>query len=65
MIALACGNILYSTSHILHHYHIGQHVTAALALFAAVALLYRYILQLFMSGEARVGSLSFWIVADT
>ncbi len=51
MIALACGYILYSTSNVLHHYRIGQHVAAALALFAAVALLLWYILQLFMSRD--------------
>jgi len=51
MIALACGYILYYTSNVLHHYRIGQHVAAALALFAAVALLFWYILQLFMSRD--------------
>ncbi len=49
MIALACGYILYHTSNVLHHYRIGQHVAAALALFASVALLLWYILQLFLS----------------
>jgi FtsH-binding integral membrane protein len=49
MIALACGYILYDTSNVLHHYRIGQHVAASLALFASVALLFWYILQLFMS----------------
>ena len=51
MIALACGYILYHTSNVLHHYRIGQHVAAALALFAAVALLFWYIIQLFMSRD--------------
>lgn len=49
MIAFACGYILYDTSNILHHYRIGQHVAASLALFASVALLFWYIVQLFMS----------------
>ncbi len=49
MIGFACAYILYSTSNILHVYHIGQHVAASLALFASVALLFWYILQLFMS----------------
>ena len=49
MIALACGYILYHTSNVLLHYRIGQHVAAALALFASVALLFWYILQLFLS----------------
>ncbi len=48
MIALACGYILYDTSNVLHHYRIGQHVAAALALFATVALLFWYILRLVM-----------------
>ena len=49
MIALACGYILYDTSNVMNHYRIGQHVAASLALFASVALLFWYILQLFMS----------------
>ena len=51
MIALACGYILYYTSNVLHHYRIGQHVAASLALFAAVALLFWYVLRLFMSRD--------------
>ncbi len=48
MIALACCYILYDTSNVLHHYRIGQHVAASLALFASVALLFWYILRLFL-----------------
>jgi len=48
MIALACGYILFHTSNVMLHYRIGQHVAAALALFAAVALLFWYIVLLFM-----------------
>ena len=51
MIALMCGYILYSTSNVLHHYRIGQHVAASLALFASVVTLFWYILQLFLSRE--------------
>ncbi len=51
MIAFACGYILYHTSNVLHHYRIGQHVAASLALFASVALLFWYIVQLFMSRD--------------
>ncbi len=51
MISLACGYILYHTSNVLHHYRIGQHVAASLALFASVALLFWYVLQLFMSRD--------------
>lgn len=49
MIVLACGYILYETSKVLHTYNTKQHVAAALALFAAVALLFWYLVQLFMS----------------
>lgn len=51
MIALMCGYILFYTSNVLHHYRIGQHVAAALALFAAVATLFWYVLQLFLSSR--------------
>lgn len=51
MIALACGYILYHTSNVMNQYRIGQHVAAALALFSSVALLFWYILQLFMSRD--------------
>jgi FtsH-binding integral membrane protein len=51
MIGFACAYILYSTSNILHEYHIGQHVAASLALFASVALLFWYVLRLFMSRD--------------
>jgi hypothetical protein len=48
MIVLACGYILYDTSNVMHHYRIGQHVAASLALFASVALLFWYVVQLLM-----------------
>lgn len=51
MIALACGYILYDTSNVLHQYQIGQHVAASLALFSSVALLFMYILRLFMQAR--------------
>jgi FtsH-binding integral membrane protein len=51
MIALACGYILYDTSNIMHHYRTTQYVAAALALFASVALLFWYVLRLFMSKD--------------
>jgi uncharacterized protein len=47
MVVLACGYILYDTSNVLHHYRTSQHVAAALALFASVALLFWYILRIF------------------
>jgi FtsH-binding integral membrane protein len=53
MIGLASGYILYDTSNVLHHYRTDQHVAAALALFASVALLFWYILQLLMRLQSR------------
>jgi len=53
MVALSCGYIVYQTSNILHHYRTDQHVAAALALFASVALLFWYILQILMSTSRR------------
>lgn len=49
MVALAGGYILYYTSNVLHHYETNQHVAASLALFAAVALMFWYVLRLVMS----------------
>ena len=49
MIVFAGGAILYSTSRVLHEYQTGQHVAASLELFAAVALLFWYVLRLLMS----------------
>ncbi len=49
MVVLACGYILYYTGNVLHHYRVNQHVAAALALFSAVALLFWYVLRIFMS----------------
>jgi FtsH-binding integral membrane protein len=53
MIGLASAYILYDTSNIMHHYRTTQHVAAALALFASVALLFWYILQLLMRLQSR------------
>ena len=49
MVVLAIGIILYNTSNVLHHYSTHQHVAASLSLFASVALLFWYVLQIFMS----------------
>ena len=51
MIVLACGIILYTTSNVLHRYNTEQYVAASLALFASIALLFWYILTLFMSSD--------------
>jgi len=49
MIALAAGYIIYDTSNIMHQYGTNQHVAASLALFASVALMFFYVLRLFMA----------------
>ncbi|MCO6509814.1 MAG: US12 family protein [Aridibacter famidurans] len=51
MVAFAGGAILYETSNILHHYRTDQHVAASLGLFASVALLFWYILRIFMARD--------------
>ena len=49
MVVFAAGSVLYSTSNVMHQYRTDQHVAAALSLFASVALLFFYILQVLMS----------------
>ncbi len=51
MVIFCAGCILYDTSRIMHHYRTDQYVSAALSLFASVALMFWYILQLFMSSS--------------
>jgi FtsH-binding integral membrane protein len=51
MVGFAGGAILYDTSNVLHHYPEDRYVAAALSLFASVALLFWYVLQLFMSSR--------------
>ena len=51
MVVLAAGYILYYTSNVLHHYRTDQYVAAALALFSAVALLFLYILRIFLAAR--------------
>jgi FtsH-binding integral membrane protein len=51
MVGLAGASILYDTSNVLHHYPEDSHVAAALELFSAVALMFWYVLQLFISAR--------------
>lgn len=51
MVGLAGAAILYDTSNVLHHYPEDRHVAAALALFASVAVLFWYVLRLFLASE--------------
>lgn len=49
MIGFAGAAVLYDTSNVLHHYPEDRYVAAAMALFASIALMFWYILRLFMS----------------
>ena len=49
MVAFMCACILYETSQVMYHFRTDMHVAAALSLFASVATLFWYILQIFMS----------------
>lgn len=51
MILLMAGYILYNTSNIMHHYPVGAHVAAALALYASLATLFWYVLRFVMSAR--------------
>ena len=51
MVVLAGGSILFQTSNVMHRYPVGAHVAAALALFAAVALMFYYILMLLLGSR--------------
>lgn len=49
MVFVAGAAILYDTSNVLHHYPADKHIAAALELFASLALMFWYVLSLFMS----------------
>jgi FtsH-binding integral membrane protein len=51
MVGLAGAAILYDTSNVLHHFPRDRHVAAALELFASVALMFWYVLRLFISAR--------------
>lgn len=53
MVVFASAAILYDTSKVMHHYSTQHHVAASLELFASVALLFWYILQVVMSLSSR------------
>ena len=53
MILLVGGMILFQTSNIIHHYQTTQYVAASLALFASIATLFWYVLQMLMSLNSR------------
>lgn len=51
MIGFAGAAVLYDTSNIMNHYPQDRYVAAAMALFASIALMFWYVLRLFMSRD--------------
>ena len=51
MVGFAGVAILYDTSNVLHHFPEDRYVAASLQLFASVALMFWYVLQLFISNR--------------
>jgi hypothetical protein len=51
MIGFAGAAVLYDTSNIMHHYPEDKYVAASMALFASIALMFWYVLRLFMSRD--------------
>ncbi|MEM9509666.1 MAG: Bax inhibitor-1 family protein [Cyanobacteria bacterium P01_E01_bin.35] len=53
MVVFASAAILYSTSKIIHNYRVNQYVAASLELFASVALLFYYVVQILLRMSSR------------
>jgi FtsH-binding integral membrane protein len=51
MIGFAGVAVLYDTSNIMHHYPQDKYVAASMALFSSIAMMFWYILRLFMSRD--------------
>ncbi|MEZ4327432.1 MAG: Bax inhibitor-1 family protein [Polyangiales bacterium] len=51
MVVFAGAAILYDTSNVIHHYPEDRYVGASLALFSSVALMFWYVLRIFMSRD--------------
>ena len=51
MIGFAGAAVLYDTSNIIHHYPQDKYVAASMQLFASIALMFWYVLQLFLSRD--------------
>jgi FtsH-binding integral membrane protein len=48
LVGLTAGWIIYQTSNVIHQYGTNQHVAASLFLFASIATLFWYVIQIFM-----------------
>jgi len=51
MVGLAGAAILYDTSNVLNHYPEDRYVAAALQLFASVAVMFWFVLSIFISSR--------------
>ncbi|MCB9660933.1 MAG: Bax inhibitor-1 family protein [Sandaracinaceae bacterium] len=51
MVVFAGAAILYDTSNVIHHYPEDRYVGASLALFSSVALMFWYVLRIFISRD--------------
>jgi len=51
MVGLAGAAVLYDTSNVLHHFNEDSYVAASLELFASIAMMFWYILRLFISSR--------------
>lgn len=51
MVAFAGAAVLYDTSNVLHHFPEDRYVGAALQLFASIALMFWYVLRLFLGSR--------------
>jgi FtsH-binding integral membrane protein len=51
MVGLAGASVLWDTSNVLHHFAADRYVGAALELFSSLALMFWYVLRLFMSRD--------------
>ena len=51
MIGFAGAAVLYDTSNIIHHYPQDKYVAASMQLFGSIALMFWYVLRLFMSRD--------------
>jgi len=51
MVAFAGAAVLYDTSNVLHRYPEDRYVGAALALFASIALMFWYVLRIFLGNR--------------
>jgi len=51
MVAFAGASVLYDTSNVLHHFSEDRYVAASIDLFSSIALMFWYVLRIFMSQD--------------